>query len=135
MRAIVFTSLFACVVALGCAGAGSGSAPTGSAPGGNPDLITSEQLRAPTVSFMSADAAIRFLRPRWLRSRSGTLVGGRNFAYVFMDGGPFGTIRTLRSLPVSDISEARFISASDATTSYGTGYPGGIILITSRRRR
>ena len=128
--------LFACVVAHGCAGAGSGSsAPTGSAPRGNANLITSEQLRAPAVSFMSADAAIRFLRPRWLRSRSGTPVGGRNYAYVFMDGGPFGNIRTLPSLQASDIGEARFITAADATTRYGTGYPGGIIAIASRRRR
>jgi len=133
MRAVVFTLLFACVVVLGCAAAGS--APAGSAPGGNPDLITAEQLRDPAVSFMSADAAIRFLRPRWLRSRSGTLAGGRVFAYVFLNGGPFGNIRTLRSLPVAEMREVRFISGSDATTTYGTGYPGGVIAITSRRRR
>ena len=123
------------MVAHGCAAAGAGSAPRGSTPRGNPDLITSEELRDPTVSFMAADVAIQFLRPRWLRSRLSTPAGGRNFAYVFMDGGPFGNIRTLRSLQASDIREARFINPADATTRYGTGYPGGVIALASRRRR
>jgi hypothetical protein len=39
----------------------------------------------------------------------------------------------LRTLSVDQIEQMEFVSASDATTRYGTGHPSGIIEVTTRR--
>jgi hypothetical protein len=46
---------------------------------------------------------------------------------------PRGGLDVLEGLYVREIQEMRFLSASDATTRYGTGYPGGIIEVVTRR--
>ena len=52
---------------------------------------------------------------------------------VFVDGRRFGELPVLRQFGVEEIEEIRFLSASDATTRFGTGYPGGIINLILRR--
>jgi len=44
-----------------------------------------------------------------------------------------GDLTTLDEMDIREIMEFRYLSASDATNRYGTGYPGGVILVTSRR--
>jgi hypothetical protein len=44
-----------------------------------------------------------------------------------------GGLSALDGMEIREIEEIRFISASDATTRYGTGYPGGIIEVFTRR--
>jgi hypothetical protein len=68
------------------------------------------------------------MRPRWLQSRGG------NSANVFVDGSERqGGLQVLRGLPVADIEEMLYMSASEATTRYGTGHPNGLILIMTKR--
>ena len=110
------TALAACA-----SGGGSGG------PRRDPNLITAEELAEYTT--LSALDVIRRLRPRWLQSR------GNNTAQVIQDGARLGDPENaLRSIPVSDIAELKYLSASDATMRYGTNYPGGAIEITSRGR-
>ncbi len=72
--------------------------------------------------------AIERLRPNWLRSRSSTP------PRIMVDGSrQAGGLDVLRSYRTSDIQEMRFISGTDATTRYGTGYDGGVIVLTTRR--
>jgi hypothetical protein len=40
-----------------------------------------------------------------------------------------GDIQSLRSILIEEIAEVRFISASDATTRWGTGHAGGVIQV------
>jgi hypothetical protein len=44
-----------------------------------------------------------------------------------------GGLQVLRGLPVADIEEMLYMSASEATTRYGTGHPNGLILIMTKR--
>ncbi len=51
---------------------------------------------------------------------------------VFVDRSRRGEIRELELIAADDVERIRYISARDATTRYGTGYPGGIIEVISR---
>ena len=123
---------FALMIGLaGCASGsgGSGSSGSGSSSGSSsgPNRLTAADL----VNQQELDLydAIRQLRGRWLSSR------GRGTPRVVVDGSPRQSgIDELRSLRVSDVQEIEFLSASNATTRFGTGYDAGAILVTTRRR-
>jgi hypothetical protein len=51
-----------------------------------------------------------------------------------IDGSIRGELDELRSLNTDSIESMQFLSATDATTKYGTGYFGGVIEVTTRRR-
>jgi outer membrane cobalamin receptor len=92
------------------------------------------------MANLSAFEAIRLLRPRWLQSRGTSNIrgaqGGRTYPVVMVDGSRSGsgTLEDLRQITVEDVESIRFIPGRDATTLYGTGYGGGIIEVTTRRR-
>lgn len=109
----------------GCASAGAG----GSRPSTN--RITREELQR--LEPLSAYEAIERLRPRWLQSRGmSSLRGGPTLPRVHLDQSPLESLDALRSLSVSEVEYMEFRSAADATTRYGTGYPGGVIEIRTR---
>lgn len=110
----------------GCA-ASSGSM-DGTAPRRSSAVIT-EQEFSDVVTIGNLWDAIERLRSAWLRSR-----GGRTgYPVVFVNGTRFGELDSLRSIQVTDVASARLVSAGDATTLYGTGYPAGIIDVRTRR--
>lgn len=93
--------------------------------------ISPEELATQTTGTVYE--AIERLRPIWLRSRSTTLAT-QAFPRVRVDGQDYGPVESLARIDVAVVSEIRFISARDATTRYGTGYPGGAILVILKRR-
>lgn len=95
-------------------------------------LITREELES--IPPMSAFQAVARLRALWLRGYPGTFQGdrARDYPYVFLDGRPHGTLESLHQIGTEVIETIRFLSASDATTRFGTGYPAGIIEIVTR---
>ena len=110
----------------GCASAGGGGGEEG-APRGTANRIIFEELEP--IQQLDAYDAVRRLRPMWLRSRGGSS------PQVLIDGNRQpGGMEALRSIRSSEIQEMRFMSASDATTRFGTGFDGGAILVTTRRR-
>ncbi|MCH7531199.1 MAG: hypothetical protein IIB36_05460 [Gemmatimonadetes bacterium] len=120
---------FALMIGLaGCASGSGGSGSSGSSGSSSgPNRLTAADL----VNQQELDLydAIRQLRGRWLTSR------GRGTPRVVVDGSPRQSgIDELRSLRVSDVQEIEFLSASNATTRFGTGYDAGAILVTTRRR-
>jgi hypothetical protein len=96
------------------------------------NLITLEELEE-LQQFTLLDA-IRRLRPRWLQvSRAVSTRGNpQEFPRVVVDRVPRGELEALGQISVSDVREVRFLSASDATLKYGTGYPAGAIEVTRR---
>jgi hypothetical protein len=127
------TSLF-CLLLLVLVGACQSVPEGGSADRAQPTLITQAELD--DLPVITARQAIERLRPRWLRARISTLRSGagiRHTATVFVDGMPRGGLDTLEGIETREIAEIRFLSASDATTRYGTGYPRGIIEVSTRR--
>ncbi len=110
------------VAACASSGRGSGSVRR------NPDLITLAELN--DISDRSAYEAVERLRPRWLRGR-----GGRTgLPGIIWDDRAY-RFDILRTMPIEQVGEMKFINAMDATTLWGTGYPDGIIQVTSRSRR
>lgn len=130
MRMSILGSLVILALAPACQ-----STPGGTGSGRpDPNLITLEELEDLPVT--TAREAIQRLRPSWLRARVSTIRGGTGTRYsaaVFRDGMPRGGLETLDEMDIREIGEMRFMSASDATNRYGTGYPGGIIEVFTRR--
>lgn len=123
----LLTGLLLSVALSACASSSS------SRSGGSTDLITQEEISSLSVS--SAHDAVRRLRPRWLQGRGSQSIqtSGVQLPVVFVDEVRFGPIESLQGIQTSDISSMRFINARDATTRFGTGYPAGIIDVTTRR--
>jgi hypothetical protein len=121
------------ILALLLVGACQSAPGGGTAPRTGGSVIAQEELEAlPALTVLQA---IERLRPSWLRGRVTTVRGAtraRYFAYVFVDRVPTGDLEVLGRMNAMDVREIRFLSASDATTRYGTGYPGGIIEVFTK---
>lgn len=117
------TVVFAMALALGVAGCASSGTST------RPEGATSNRIveaELEPLGQISPLRAIERLRPRWLRSRTG------NDPVLHVDGARRSSLRDLESYQLSEILQMEFMSASDATTRFGTGYDGGAILVTTR---
>ena len=132
MRIVLSSMLLLTLVLSGCASAaGSGRG------GGNFNLITSELLREADAEGLHVYQIIERNRPPWLRAGRaaptfGFAAGGAAFARVVLDGIPSGEINDLRRLNTVEVESIEYMSASDATTRFGTGYSGGAILVRMR---
>ena len=123
MHRTCFLSLLA-VVILGSACASSGT-PGEARPKRNRNLITADELR--TVAAASVYEVVRHLRPNWLRPR-----GRTGMPVVYRDDMRWGEDpRSLARLSTRNVKEIRFISASEASTRYGSGFKGVILVKTN----
>jgi len=50
-----------------------------------------------------------------------------------VDGVAIGQVENLVNVNAISVMEIRYISATDATTRFGTGYVGGAILVTTKK--
>lgn len=85
----------------------------------------------------TAFQVVQRFKSQWLRPRGqGTPTNpGPEFPQVFIDEMYYGDIDSLSRFNSTNIDNIQFISATDATTRYGTGYMGGIIRINTLGRR
>ena len=123
------STLLLVLVFAGCGGAG------GRTGGGGPNLINNEELRSVDSEGLSLYQAIQRFRPQWLSSRGTSSFGAgaqETVPRVIVDNVPFGEIDELRRIDASDVMEASYLGGSDATTRFGTGYPGGAIVVRTR---
>lgn len=136
MRFLAFSLVAVALLLSACA---SGSDP-GSQSGtrqGRSELIPREELES--LTNLSAYEVIRIRRPRWLQPRGNVSVRDAAGAppvlpVVMVDRARFGALEDLKQINVQDVESIRFIPGRDATMIYGTGYGGGIIEVTTRRR-
>jgi hypothetical protein len=100
---------------------------------GQRNVITEADLAQ--LPEVTAYDAVQRLRPRWLSTAR--VVGLSGDAHqtpkVIVDGMPQGDINALHQYLTQDVREIRFMSASDATTRYGIGYPVGAIVVQTKR--
>lgn len=94
----------------------------------DPDLILAEELA--DYSTMRLTDAVRQLRPRWMSVR-GSATGSA--VPVVMDGGAPQDWAIMDSLRPDQVRSIRFHSAADATMRWGTGFPNGLIEVTTLR--
>jgi len=114
------------VVVSSCAGASRGGGPR------ERDVIARPEITASNAS--TAYDAVEKLRPDFLRGRS---VNTRTRAstqtpLVYIDGTRLGELAQLRSIPTTIVQSIQLISATDATTRWGTGHPAGVIEVRTR---
>ena len=86
----------------------------------------------------SVDAALRRLRPEWLRvNPSARQVEGQATASVFVDDVYTGGLEALSLIPVAAVVDLRYLSPSMASDRFGTGCRcgAGVILVTTRNSR
>ena len=126
---IIGALLAAALLLPACASSGGGGSG-----GGSRNLLTMQELNE--VSFSTVFEAVRALRPRWLQARSGASLRTPEpqTAMVYIDGQLRGGLNEMWNLLPTEVSEIRYMSASDATTRFGTNHVGGAIVITTRRR-
>ena len=133
---------------LGISGCASGSG--GGSAGGAASMITEQQIDesgAETVYEVVQRYHSRWLRPArsfgassvtsrpGMPQKPGDAVADEVYPKVVLDGAPYGEVDALKSISARTVASIRFISATDATTRYGTGYTGGVIEVQSRSGR
>jgi hypothetical protein len=122
------------VLVIGLAGVVAGAC-AGGTPGGGPaprrgSVITRAELdRVPGASVYDA---IRQLRPTWLNRPLTPTGSGANPIMAYVDRQQYGTVADLRNIPTEQVERVEFISATDATTRYGTGHASGAIEVTTK---
>jgi hypothetical protein len=110
---------------VGCA------APAGTGTGTSSVILSQADLLEANVTTLYD--GIERLRRRWLRSRGENFAGRSRVPTVFVDGSARGDLDVLRGIPVTDVVDVRFLSASDAATRFGTtAGTGGAILVRTR---
>jgi glutaredoxin len=121
------------LVVVGLTACASGGSKGPGVPRGNANVITRDEIVAAHVS--DAYEAVQKLRPEWFHNRGAMSVQSPDPAQtqpvVFLDGQNYGTLDDLRNIQAIDIQSMTLLSANDATTRFGTGYPGGVIMITT----
>ena len=78
---------------------------------------------------ITAYDAVQRLRPRWLQR-----TGRRGVPRVVVARTQRTNVYELTRIRADDVESIRFVSGPDATTRYGTGFTGGAIEVTLRRR-
>lgn len=121
------SSVLVALALTACASTGEPGAPRASR-----NVLTQEEIAR--VNASTAFDAIRQLRPEFLRTRGGGSIQnpGQEYAVVYINGVRAGDLNALNSVRASDVQEVRYMSASEATTRYGTGHAGGVIEIRTR---
>ena len=91
------------------------------------NVITAAEVESINVS--TAYEAVQQLRPHFLQTRGQASIQDPSAGepIVYVNGVRYGGTDALNGIRAMDVAEFRFLSASDATTRYGTGHVGGVI--------
>lgn len=122
-----FVTVAVAVLVTACATA----APAGGARQTGSDVIRTAEL----VQHLGEDlyTFIQRARPAWLQTRAPLSAQGAPAIVVVLDGVPQEPgLDRLRTLRASDVQEVRRLSATDATTRFGTGMTAGAILVATK---
>jgi hypothetical protein len=124
-RLLITLAVAACASSA-CARSGGGGGSEGS-PRRDANLITRDELD--DVSDRSVLEVIQVLRPQWLRR-----TGFRNgLPSAVLDNQRY-ELDILETMSPDEVFTIRFVSPSDASIRWGTGYPSGVIELRTRQR-
>ena len=139
MRARVLMAAAVIAVSSGCSSSGSSSSATGAprAPSRQQDVITAAEIAERAADASNALQVVQKLRPQMLTTRGRFSPADSSDAgarpRVVVDGVAIGQVENLVNVNAISVMEIRYISATDATTRFGTGYVGGAILVTTKK--
>jgi len=101
----------------------------------NPDVISREELRDPTIAGADALTAIRQLRPAFFRTRGPQSFSNPNagLVQISQDYGPLQSLGNLSAVDTRSLVEVRYLNANDAQNRFGINANGGpvIVLLTT----
>lgn len=98
--------------------------------------ISWAEIEATADDALTAWDLIQRLRPAMLRPRAFSLRGrggGAVSVVAYLDNVRLTDLRSLQNVWREQVYEIRYVSASDATTRWGTGHASGAILVITRR--
>lgn len=143
MRGRFIIAMSAAVLSMACASSGGGAAGGSRTGSGGQDVITEADIAARASDAANALQIIQKLRPQMLRNRglavlptAGRTAEEANQASnprVYIDNISYGDLGQLTNVNASQIREIRYINARDATTQWGTGHMGGVILVLTKK--
>jgi hypothetical protein len=139
MRARVLMAAILVAVSSGCSSSGSSSQPAGAprAPSRQQDVITAAEIAERAADASNALQIVQKLRPQMLTTRGRFSPADSSDAgarpKVVVDGVAYGQIENLVNVNAISVNEIRYLNATDATTRFGTGYVGGVILVTTKK--
>ena len=139
MRARVLMAGVLIAVSSGCSSSGSSNSATGAprAPSRQNDVITAAEIAERAADASNALQIVQKLRPQMLTTRGRFSPADSSDAgarpRVVVDGVAYGQVENLVNVNAISVMEIRYISATDATTRFGTGYVGGAILVTTKK--
>lgn len=126
MRARVIVGCLVLVLSACATGAG----PRGGG-GHDPNVITAAEVEGSHEA--NAYDVVRAVRPNMLTTRGqSSFMNSDPGIVVFLNGTQYGDIQALRRIPARDIDQIHFYSASEASLRHGTGYPEGVIEVTTK---
>jgi hypothetical protein len=107
---------------------GSAGAAGGAGGGGGANQIVRDQFNPEDEN---AYLIVRRLRPSWLRPRTQGTFNNPEPAIpqVYLDQAHIGDANVLESISATQIASIEYMGALDATTRYGTGFAGGLIIV------
>ena len=74
------------------------------------------------------------MRPQWLRARGAPRISGGNLTVaVYVNDLRRGQVEFLRTIQLQAVERVQFLTGAEATTRWGTGVAGGVILVTLTR--
>ena len=104
-----------------------------SAPGGDPMVITEDQIAQ--VHATNAYDAVSHLHGEFLVSR-GRQSSDPNSppmpVHVYIDDSFYGDVSMLRDIPAVDIAAIRLYQSYEAQYKFGSGHPGGVIQVITK---
>ena len=100
----------------------------------DPNVLTGDDVRRTGIGNLWD--ALRRLRPQWMRARGQTSMVGQRAVepVVYVAGVPHGDLRSLQRMNTLQVRRVEFIDALDATTLFGTGVSGGVIMVDLDRQ-
>jgi hypothetical protein len=101
-------------------------APAAATAGGDSLTITAEQMAA--TGRATAYDVVEKQHRRWLRDQ----LSGKNVT-VYEDDQSVGGAEKLRTYPVRDVAELKYIDGQSAVRRWGPGVEGGVIVVTRNR--
>jgi hypothetical protein len=134
IRARLFSLAICAVLSSACASSPSSGAPATqqqARPRGQRDLITLDELA--TIDVQNALQAVQRLRPNFLRFPGAmSITQGQAQVVVYVESTRMGGPDMLQQIPITEVKEIRYLSATDATQRYGTGHTAGAIIVTRK---
>jgi hypothetical protein len=118
------------LTASACAAAGSTTRPVHSA---SREVITAAEIVAARVHDVYQ--AVTQLRPEFLRRRTPAMMQPYRApeVVVFLDDIEFGTVESMRNIPLSRVRLIRYLTPAEASLRWGGMHPGGVIHVTTLR--